>query len=198
MALRRRSKALTAFSFLYLRSPENTRELWWYQWGYPTVVFFLAAVVVILLTYFGDRVLTLDKNGLVGTVNYLMGILVGFYIAALAAVSSFQNENLDQEMKGRTPILTTVRNGCRDVEKLTRRRFLAIIFGYCAILAVILHVLGAFLAHVKVSESASDLLGSVVELVLLMVWCVYAWIVCSLLVVTILGLHYLVERMHRP
>ena len=191
MFLRKRPKAFTVFSFLYLRSP----EICWYQWGYPTFGF---AVVAIVVTSFGDHFLTIDKKELVDDVNYLMGILVGFYIAALAAVSSFQNKNLDQVMKGRTPILTTVRNGRRNIEKLTRRRFLAILFGYCAVLAIILYVLGAILVHADVSRSASYSLRPSIEFALVVFWCVYTWIVCSLVVVTLLGLHYLVERMHRP
>ena len=101
MALQKHTKVFTVFSFLRLRSP----DIFWYQWIYPTVVFVVASGGFHL---WGDQFLAFDKEKLIGDVNALMGILVGFYIAALAAVSSFSNENLDQVMKGRSPTLTHI------------------------------------------------------------------------------------------
>ena len=144
-----------------------------------------------------DQFLAFDSEKLIGDVNALMGILVGFYIAALAAVSSFSNENLDQVMKGRPPMLTTVRKGDEIEETLTRRRFLAILFGYCATLAIILYIFGVFQVHLIVYQPAVPWVQAILSFVGQAVWGLYVWIISSLLIVTLLGLHYLIERMHR-
>lgn len=190
MAFQKHTKVFTVLTFLRLRSP----DIVWYQWIYPTVFF---VFVFGGFQLWGDQFIAFDKEKLIGDMNALMGILVGFYIAALAAVSSFSNENLDKVMTGRTPILITVRKGDEIKEKLTRRRFLAIIFGYCAILAIILYVFGVLQIHLTVTQPTALWAQTVVSVAGQAVWGLYVWIISSLLVVTLLGLHYLVERMHR-
>lgn len=190
MALQKHTKIFTVLSFLRLRSP----DIFWYQWIYPTVIF---AVGFVGFQFWGYQYVSFDQDKLIGDVNALMGILVGFYIAALAAVSSFSNANLDQVMKGRAPTLTTVRKGEEIKETLTRRRFLAIIFGYCATLAIILYLFGVFQVHLTIPQPTASWGQTVLSIASQAIWAIYVWIISSLLVVTLLGLHYLVERMHR-
>lgn len=190
MALQKHTKVLTVFSFLRLKSP----DIIWYQWIYPTALFFVLFGGFYL---WGDQFLGFDKDKLIGDVNALMGILVGFYIAALAAVSSFSNENLDQIMKGRAPTLTFIRKSEEVTETLTRRRFLATLFGYCATLAIILYIFGVCQVHLDVTQPIAPWAQSALNYVRQVAWGVYVWTISSLLVVTLLGLHYLVERMHR-
>ncbi len=190
MALQKHTKVFTVFSFLWLQSADIS----WYQWIYPTIVFAVTFGGLLLL---GDKFVSFDQEKLISDVNALMGILVGFYIAALAVVSSFENKNLDQVMKGRAPTLTSVRSGAEIEETLTRRRFLAIIFGYCAALAIILYVFGVLLVHLTVTQPASPWAQTAMSIAGQAAWGLYVWIISSLLVVTLLGLHYLVERLHR-
>lgn len=190
MAFRKHTKVFTVFSFLRLRSV----DIFWYQWIYPTAI---AAALIIGFRWFGSQLVTFDAEKLVADINSLMGILVGFYIAALAAVSSFTNENLDQVMKGRAPTLIATRQGQEIKETLTRRRFLAVLFGYCATLSILLYISGVF--YLRLSFSSLDLpwVQTSLQIAKLFAWGVYTWMISSLLVVTLLGLHYLVERMHR-
>jgi len=131
MAFRKHTKVFTVFSFLRLRSA----DIFWYQWIYPSVI---TAIIFVGFRFFGNQFLSFDAGKLVADINSLMGILVGFYIASLTAVSSFTNENLDQVMKGRSPTLVSTRQGKQIKENLTRRRFLAVLFGYCAALSILL------------------------------------------------------------
>lgn len=190
MALRKHTKVFTVFSFLKLRSA----DIIWYQWVYPTAAF---VVILICFHWFGGQWLSYDSVKLIADINSLMGILVGFYIAALAAVSSFTNENLDQVMKGRAPTLTTVRRGEEIKETLSRRRFLSVLFGYCATLSIMIYIFGVFSVHVTLDGSGLSWVTDALQVIEAFGWAVYTWMVCSLLVVTLLGLHYLVERMHR-
>jgi hypothetical protein len=178
MALQKHTKVFTVFSFLRLRSA----DIFWYQWIYPSIFF---AVTFGGFLFWGHQFVSFDQSKLIGDVNALMGILVGFYIAALAAVSSFANENLDQIMRGRAPTLTSVRKGK------------AIIFGYCATLAIILYVFGVLQVHLTVTQPAALWAQTIMSVVGYIAWAIYLWIISSLLVVTLPGLHYLVERMHR-
>ena len=83
-----------------------------------------------------------------------MGILIGFYIAALAAVSSFRNDTLDRELSGRPVKLVNARQGKKKEEILTRRRFLAVLFGYCAVLSICLYIAGSVETHFAIGEKA--------------------------------------------
>ena len=190
MALRKHTKVFTVFSFLKLRSA----DIFWYQWVYPTAIFL---IIFVSTKWIASTWLNYDTNKLITDVNSLIGILVGFYIAALAAVSSFANENLDQTMKGRAPTLTTIRQGQEIKENLTRRRFLAVLFGYCATLSILIYISGVFAAHVSINPLGSTWAANVLAIAEVCGWAVYIWMISSLLVVTLLGLHYLVERMHR-
>lgn len=190
MALQKHTKVLTVFSFLRLRSA----DIFWYQWIYPTIGFALAYGGSWLID---DGTFSFDGAKLINDINTLMGILIGFYIAALAAVSSFTNENLDKIMKGRAPTLTSRRKGADIEEKLTRRRFLAVLFGYCASLSIFLYIFGVIAVHVDFVQPVEPWLVKAVELAQEGAWIFYMWVLSSLLVVTLLSLHYLVERMHR-
>ena len=191
MSIQRHLKVFTALAFLKLRSP----DIVWYQWIYPTVLFGLG--------YFGfswccEEMIVVDGANIIKDVNVLMGILVGFYIAALAAISSFGNQDLDRQMSGRSVKLIRVRQGKKEAEILTRRRFLAVLFGYCASLSILLYIFGVVEIHVMIGETTKPWLRVFLEVSREISRALYTWMLCSLLVVTLLGLHYLVERMHRP
>ena len=192
MSIRKHIKVFTVFSFLRLRSP----DIRWYQWVYPTLFFLLFYVVELFVNdvWFNS----LDRPKLIADINDLIGFLVGFYIAALAAITSFKNESLDKEMGGRTPKLVHVRQGRSIEEKLTRRRFLAVLFGYCAGLSIFLYIFGMVSLHFELSKLMDTDLTSTITIVWKICGVAYIWALSSLLVVTLLGLHYLIERMHRP
>lgn len=181
-----RFKLLTPLSFLRLRSP----DLLPYQWTIPLVLTALTLLGFYLLPV---KPQLFPEKGLVNVVNGLLNTLIGFYIAALAAVATFNNPVLDQAMKGRAPILVIHRQGERIEEQVTRRRFLVTLFGYCAFLAIMLFMFGV------VSQVVAPSLTKVAWMpVIRFVWlAIYFGLASSLFVVTLLGLHYLIDRMHR-
>lgn len=192
MSLSNALKVFTAFSFLKAKSA----DLFWYQWIYPTAMVIVGYTVYLIIP---EKSVQIDGGKIIGDINSLMGILVGFYIAALAAVSSFTNENLDQLMKGRAPVIRYKRQGRFVDETLTRRRFLSVLFGYCAVVSISLYAFGVMQAHIKLSIPLSlpDWVGNANMYAHNGLWLVYNWFLASLFVTTMLGLHYLVERMHR-
>ncbi|MCB1509637.1 MAG: hypothetical protein KDJ36_01945 [Hyphomicrobiaceae bacterium] len=182
----KRSKLLTPLSFLRLESADLFR----YQWGIPGALTIASLIVYYILP---TEPLLLGSEGLVARMNGLLGTLIGFYIAALAAVATFPNAKLDETMKGRAPKLAYQRGGENRVETLTRRRFLSVLFGYSAFLSIALYGFGILTFAIEPSIEQGLL-----RRILSVVWIAsYAFMLNSLTVVTLLGLSYLIERMHR-
>ena len=146
----------------------------------------------------GEGTILIEGTEVIREINRLMGILVGFYIAALAAVASFRSDTLDKVLSGRPVRLANARQGREKQEILTRRRFLAVLFGYCASLSICLYIVGAVESHFAIGAEAEAWLRQTLLASREVILALYAWALSSLLVVTFLGLHYLVERMHRP
>lgn len=191
MFLRKHAKVFTVFSFLRLRG----EDICYYKWIYPTFIF---ALLFGVIEIGGNDYFFVDKEKLISDINSLVSKLAGFYIAALAAVSSFGNKVLDDEMKGRSsPTLKSRRQGKQHEEKLTRRRFLAILFGYCTGLAILLYLLGILQVHLSIAQPVFEWTQKVVHCGGQLIFMLYLWIISSLLVATLLALHYLVERMYR-
>ena len=189
--LRKHVKVFTVFSFLRLQS----KDICYYKWIYPT---FVAVLLFGVIEIGGNDYFFVDKEKLISDINALVSKLAGFYIAALAAVSSFGNEFLDNEMKGESPpTLKSLRQGKQHEEKLSRRRFLAILLGYCTGLAILLYLLGILQVHLSIDQPVFEWTQKVMHSGGQLIFVLYLWIISSLLVVTLLALHYLVERMYR-
>lgn len=181
------SKLFTGVTFLFLKS----KDLTLFQWLCPLVLTVLFQLVYYFLlpvkpSYLGD-------DGLLSNINQLLSTLIGFYIAAVAAIASFNNGYLDSQMKGRTPEL--VSNGV--ATKLTRRRFLCVLFGYCAFLSIFLYLGSLLVGHIIPALLELKVVESCFFWFKLIGTSIYVAAISSLFVTTLLGLHYLIDRMHR-
>ena len=145
----------------------------------PLVLMAITASVLLWL----QAPITTEK-GLFGQINNLLQMLVGFYVASLAAVATFPNAALDQN----------VRNARLNGVDLTRRRLLSLLFGYLAFLSLFLYLLGA--------------LGMLIAKPLHVLAIAYPWVraglvsaytfaLWNLLCVTMLGLYYLVDKIYQ-
>lgn len=175
----------TAFSLFRLRGD----NLPYFQYVYPSLT---TVIIYYLYQNWGKELLNIDVDKVVASATTLMGVLVGFYIAALAAVTSFPNENLDNAMIGRS---TTLKEKCGSRnEPISRRRFLSILLGYCAFMSIVIFLAGSFSSAISVKETYQNF-----ALDWMSVGCslIYTWMVSSLGTITLLCLHYLIDRMHR-
>lgn len=179
------SKLLTAFSFYRLRG----QDLIYFQYIYPTVI---VGASIIAYKLVSDGYVIVNLRAMVASATTLMGVLIGFYIAALAAVTSFPNAGLDNVMSGEAPKIREMVHG--NLVPLTRRRFLSTLLGYCAFISTFIFVIGSISAA---SDLALEIPKKVRYILRIVWWGSYAWLLASLLVVTMLCLHYLIERMHR-
>lgn len=158
------------------------------------LIFCAIACIPLLSSDFRADAMT--KLNIIDTLGNFVGLLAGFFIAALAAVSTFGGKDMDDQMPGPL-VLKHVRNGVPYPENLSRRRFLSFLFGYLAFLSLVLYVLGVaftiaypYLVLVHFPDDAPIIFG--------LFWVLYAFILSNILSNTFLGLFYLTDRMHRP
>ncbi|NDW53652.1 hypothetical protein [Aliiroseovarius sp. PrR006] len=188
-------KLFTVLRFLALKEEQGARRtpkawlssnLRWYQWYYPTVTAIIGTGLVWCLDL--NFIFEGDKNLLV-RVNSLLAMLVGFYIAALAAVATFQSPRLEEEIVGRRIFAGGV--------SLRRRQFLCAVFGYCTGMSIAVFGIGSIYELVAFELQFSTFLTSNLDCLALLGIFIYFWLCSSLMYVTLLGLNYLVDRMHR-
>jgi hypothetical protein len=135
-------------------------------------------------------------SGLISSVVGYLQVVSGFYIASLAAVATFNQENMDKPMAGKSPVLSVRRRGRMKDEKLTRRRFLCFLFGYLAFLSVLMLFIGigANLVAPAVSQEIDGDFGFYLKW--LFAGC-YIFVGYNLIFTTLLGLYYMTDRIHR-
>ncbi len=180
------NRLLTPFLYLRVRHPVK----WWYDIGYPAI---FAGVVGSIINLWPLQFNVLGDRGLVETFNGLLGILIGFFIAALAAVATFDRPGMDSIMRGEA---ATIRPpGRTDDVPLTRRMYLCLLFGYLTLVTLIAFV-GFSLANVMLTrvEAASfgkpELYGIGRAIFIYVFWFVLGHILSN----SLLGVHYLAWR----
>ncbi|EKF9782201.1 hypothetical protein RV096_003428, partial [Vibrio cholerae] len=88
----------------------------------------VAALFLFLLSRTSVEIAFVGKSGLVQLVNGLLQVLIGFFVASLAAVATFQRPGMDENMRGKAPTLQG--------KGVTRRQYLCYMFGYLAFMSI--------------------------------------------------------------
>ena len=175
----------------YLRvyhSQKRKYDLW--------IPLIIATIFTGILFYLPTPVDITGDRGLLVIFTGLLQILIGFYIASLAAVATFDRPSMDEIMRGDPPTLRIQVKGKAEIEYLTRRRFLCLMFGYLSLLSFFLYFLGAFANLFK--PSLHILIP--MPIFLYVKWFslyIYIFFVSNLVVASLLGLFYMTERIHR-
>ena len=178
---------LTPLNFLRIRF----KGKFVYLCGVPAAVASIASGSYVL---WGDEIPLLGDNGLVEALVRLLPILIGFYIAALAAVATMTQENLDQRLKGQDAILERKLDGGVEQVELTRRQFLCFLFGYLAFMSIFLYFAGVAAPLVAHLYAAMPFLDATYPFLALFL---YLLLYSNLFTTTLFGLHYLTDRIHR-
>lgn len=142
----------------------------------------------------------LDIFGSAGLLMKLLGFiqsLPGFYLAALAAVSTFNNPGMDKLMPGTPPTARILHNGVLTRVQLTRRRMLSMMFAFLTaesfgltLLAIMATTMAEPMKALLPLWSHFPAALGFLALYLLLLW--------QMLSVTLWGLFYLGERIHTP
>lgn len=182
---------LRPFSYILIRHPVIKKV----NWHVPLM---LTAIALVLVLPFRADMNIWASDGIVASAQGLVQGLPGFYIAALAAVATFgQQTTLDTIIPAPTPTLHTSFSGTWVEMKLTRRRFLCLLFAYLTAVSVILSLF-AFYARAIAVPARRVFIPIVVEIGSVFAFFVYLVFLFQLVIITLWGLYYLGDRMHQP
>lgn len=180
-----------AAPLVYLRARSKIKGCW--DYAIPLVAGAVAAWAYLLLP---AGISLLGSKGIVPAVNSLLQILVGFYIAALAAVASLNSVALDQATIGDpVKLRRVVQDGVEDVV-LNRRRLLSLMFSYLSFAAMLLYSAGVF-AVIAADNVRAIFYPVVLESMKVAFVAGYFSVLAQLACITTVTLYYLGDRMHR-
>lgn len=174
----------------------------WYVWYLPG-----AAALFITSIYFmlPVRPSLGTETGLVVGILDVLSLLPGFFIAALAAVATFDRPEMDEAMPSPAPTLSIFREGKWIDTELTRRLFLTYLFSYLAILSVLVIIIcisfnffQPTFVHLIMSIVHADLSFLVMEFFRLLFVLLMAYSCSSIVITTLHGMYFISERMHLP
>lgn len=171
--------------FSYLRIKH--RDKWIYDWFVPlafTVVTLVIVYLYVPLSAIGGG------SGLISSLIDFISNLPGFFIAALAAVATFNKHDID-ELMANPPKIEILHHGNPLMVDMTRRRFLCVLFAYLTAVSIFLVIFGRIGLVITVSQEYYLILSwSAITIFLYFLW--------QMVIATVLGLYYLGERLHTP
>lgn len=181
-------------AYLLIKHPEK----WKFDWLTPLILSFLTAA----LFFVAHGKVNLYGGG--GVLSSLIGLvqgLPGFFIAALAAVATFNRNDLDNLIADPTPeIEIHIRNQATKI-KLTRRRFLCLLFAFLTTESLVFVVLS--ILAINFAPTLSQLLlvlwgPQALNAAFAVATMLLALVFWQMAIATLLGLYYLGDRLHQP
>lgn len=172
------------------------KQKWIVDWVYPLVLAVLSTGLLFYLKKFGTIALYSDGALIAKILGFVQG-LPGFYIAALAAIATFNKLDIDKTMPKPAPKLDIMIQGQIVPIELTRRRFLCSMFAFLTAESLILIVLAIF--GQAVYQPAKAILPETLH-----VWAsaaymsIFLFAFWQMLITSFWGLFYLGDRLHQP
>ncbi|WP_275286909.1 hypothetical protein [Halomonas elongata] len=175
--------------FAYMLIKHEDKHI--YDWVIPTIV----TVAISFFSFvFSVSLVSLVKYSV--ELTSFVNSLPGFFIAALAAVATFNRKDIDKEMDGPDPPTVSTRIGDENIPvPLTRRRFLCMLFSYLTIISIFISIYGVIPDAFGFIDNEKGILTAPpfsVSLYLL----VFCFSFMQLVVSTMYGLYYLGDRVH--
>ncbi|QJR01545.1 hypothetical protein HH800_04620 [Sphingobium yanoikuyae] len=164
------------------------------RYGFPLIATLIGFLLWGSLWKLG---IVLPPRKIAETVSSGLVTLPGFYIAALAAVSSFQSNYLDQTIEGEGAQIQVLSKGIMHSIDLTYRMYISYLFSYLSIASLILFI---FLSlSDDITDSMHFIFSTNVKMALNIIGSlILSFWIWNLITTTLHGLYFLVERMHRP
>lgn len=185
----------------YLRIREGSRltqSKAVYDFVLPAI---LTALSVGLLWWLSVPLVISAHAALVASLSQLLGLLIAFYMAALAAVATFGRDIIDVPLKGGDATLMVRHHdgGHRVKRVLTYRQFICYLFGYLSFLSLLTFTALIFLqkvwpllvAKAKPYVIWEPVTGTLTPVLFVLLF-FFLW---QLVVTSLLGIYFLSERM---
>ena len=165
-----------------------------FDWIIPAI---LALVFIIPWAVSGVKVQFYGAGGFLSQITSFVQNLPGFFIAALAAVATFNRGDLDKEMPEPAPTIPVAIKGHAVRLSLTRRRFLCVLFAFLTVQSIVITLVGVLL--VVLAPAISHAVGDVVRPFVYYTGAfLYLFQFLQMIIATALGLYYLGDRIHQP
>ena len=188
MVLYQLTRPLTYLQIKEIKGKDN------FDWKIP----FLSTLLTFLFFWVTgniDLAKIVGEGNLIDRFTGFIQNLPGFYIAALAAIATFNRPEIDHALVSdkKTPFVTAQiikNNGKKTLEdvRVTRRMFLCFLFSFLTAESFLLVILNKFADIVTVSGNFEFLSYLYVFTYFLMFW--------QLIITTFFGLYYLGNRIH--
>lgn len=174
---------LRPFSYLNIKHEDK----WIYDWLLP--LFFTIITCTIILLCIPIKNVT-NSDGLISELTSFVSNLPGFFIAALAAVATFNKNDID-ELMSNPPKIEILHHGNPMMIEMTRRRFLCVLFSYLTAISIFI----VLFTRISLSITFSTEVDSIASWLGTFTYFFFVW---QMLLATVLGLYYLGERLHTP
>lgn len=175
---------------------KNAGTKYLYDWITPLAL----TVLSLLLIGYGNGwniEYVIDRSGLVTSIFDVIKNLPGFFIAALAAISTFNREGMDEiitDQNGNSPTINLKHVNSSGIEKsfdckLSRRVFLCMLFSYltAASFAIII---------IYIITNSADLLNYSTPIASISAVIIFTFLFWQVITCTFFGLYYLGEKIH--
>lgn len=137
-----------------------------------------------------------DKGIVVGIVS-LLNLVIAFFIAALAAVATFDRKGLDDVMKGRPALLKLpTRSGEKKDYSLTNRQFVCYLFGYLSFVSLFF-LISIHFVRLFGPELFSRIPDSfcLIDFLKLAIAGIFFFVLWQIVVTMFLGIYFLCDRL---
>lgn len=186
------NQMLQPISYLAIRHPQK----WKVDWLFPIIISLFCTWFSINETWMSEAY---RASGPVSLLLGFLSCLPGFYIAALAAIATFGRNDIDNVLPEPTPTVKLNTRGENILVKLTRRRFLAMLFSFLTCESIALVLLSVLLlstgAAITTIGIMTGLAGKILSIAMTFI---YYTLLMQMLTATFWGLYYLGFKLHEP
>lgn len=181
---------LRPLAYLKIDHPEKYK----FDWLIPLIATSISMAVIIPLL---DLINIYGSFGLIDKTSSFIQTLPGFYIAALAAIATFNRQDIDKHIPAPTPKIEILIAGQKNIISLTRRRFLCMLFAFLTAESIFIAIFG--MAAMTLAPAFSHLIQPNFHLIsTCIVLSIFIFLFWQLITSTCLGLYYLGDRLHQP
>lgn len=174
------------FAYLIIKHPDKKI----YDWLIPG--FFSLVSTFLIYQYVGVESAFSD-NGIIDRIVGLVANLPGFFIAALAAVATFNKPTIDEVMGAEPPKIKVRRNQKYEPVGLTRRWYLCLLFSFLTAESLVIVVVASVLIGGGLMSSPSNY--AIFNVGAMFILSLAFW---QLIFSTFFGLFYLGDKLHYP
>ncbi|MGY6278181.1 hypothetical protein [Methylomonas sp. MgM2] len=185
-------RLLRPFSYLSIEH----KQKWRVDWLYPFILSIISTSILFYLKIFGNIAFYVD-GAVISKILGFVQCLPGFYIAALAAIATFNKADIDKTMPAPAPRLDITVRGQSVAIELTRRRFLCSMFAFLTAESFTLIILAIFgqAIYLPVKAILSPHYHLLVSAAYMLIFLFIFW---QMLITSFWGLFYLGDRLHQP